>query len=93
MLTWKKTALTWPQAAPADGLGARQRGVGGYVLEEHLRELAGGVVRHVPVHAVAVGHLLPSAECRVSDKVLPDLQGPRTFRTRKLSGCPYIQML
>jgi len=41
-------------------------GVGGDVLEEHLRELASGVVRHVSVQAVAVGlgHLLLSAECR-----------------------------
>jgi len=42
----------------ADGLGARQRRVGGHVLEQHLRELAGGVVHHVPVHAVVVRHLL-----------------------------------
>ena len=42
----------------ADGLGARQRRIGGDVLVEHLRELAGGVVHHVPVHQVAVRHLL-----------------------------------
>jgi len=41
-----------------DGLGAWQRGVGGHVLGQHLRELAGVVVHHVPVHAVAVRHLL-----------------------------------
>jgi hypothetical protein len=41
----------------AHGLGARQRGVGGDVME-HLRELAGGVVHHVPVHAIVVGDLV-----------------------------------
>jgi len=70
-----------------DGLGARKRGVGEDVLEEHSHKLA------VPVPAVAVEHLLQSAESRVSDEVLPALQGPRKLRTRKLSGCPYIQML
>lgn len=48
-------------AVAADGaahvLGAGQRGVAGDVLE-HLRELAGAVVHHVPVHAVVVGNLL-----------------------------------
>ena len=77
-------------------------GVGGDVLEEHLRELASGVVRHVSVQAVAVGlgHLLLSAECREQSfrqgayiLAVAALQGPRTFRTRKLSGCPYIPML
>jgi len=52
-------------AVAADGaahvLGAGQRGVAGHVLE-HLGELAGAVVHHVPVHAVAVGHLLQRAE-------------------------------
>jgi len=44
----------------ADGLGAGQRGVAGDVLE-HLGELAGAVVHHVPVHAVVVGDLLRKA--------------------------------
>ena len=77
-----------------DGLGARKRGVGGDVLEEHSHKLA------VPVPAVAVEHLLQSAECREQSfrqgayiLAVAALQGPRTFRTRKLSGCPYIQML
>ena len=62
----------------------RQRGVGGDALEERLRGLAGGVVRHVSIQAVAVGlgHLLLKSRVQ---------QGPRKFRTRKLSGCPYIQ--
>ena len=38
-------------------LGAGQRGVAGDVLE-HLGELAGAVVHHVPVHAVVVRNLL-----------------------------------
>jgi hypothetical protein len=41
----------------AHGLGAGQRGVAGDVLE-HLGELPGAVVHHVPVHAVVVGDLL-----------------------------------
>jgi len=48
-------------AVAADGaahvLGAGQRGVAGHVLE-HLGELAGAVVHHVPVHAVVVRNLL-----------------------------------
>ena len=48
-------------AVAADGaahvLGAGQRGVAGDVLE-HLGELAGAVVHHVPVHAVVVRNLL-----------------------------------
>ena len=54
------TASPRPQAAQRMDLGARQRGVGGEVLEEGLRGLAGGVVRHVSIQAVAVGleHLL-----------------------------------
>jgi len=54
--------------SPANGLGHLVRGsvgVGGDVLEEHLRELASGVVRHVSVQAVAVGlgHLLQFRTC------------------------------
>uniref|UniRef100_A0A0A8ZH98 Umc1300 n=1 Tax=Arundo donax TaxID=35708 RepID=A0A0A8ZH98_ARUDO len=41
----------------ADGLGAGQRRVGGGILE-HLGELAGGVVHHVPIHLVAVRYIL-----------------------------------
>ena len=54
--------LAMAAGGAADGLGARQRGVGGHVLEEHLRKLAGGVVHHVPVHAVAVGDLRQGVE-------------------------------
>jgi hypothetical protein len=42
------------------GLGAGQRGVAGHVLE-HLGELPGAVVHHVPVHAVVVRDLLRRA--------------------------------
>jgi len=48
--------LAGPAGSTVDGLGARKRGVRGDVLEEHLHKLA------VPVPAVAVEHLLQSAE-------------------------------
>ena len=75
-------ALTWKRAGDAvDGPGARQGGVGGDVLEEHLRELAGGVVRHVPVHAAAVRHLLQSAVSGTSTRigVIRKLKGGKIF--------------
>jgi len=66
--------------SPANGLGHLVRGsvgVGGDVLEEHLRELASGVVRHVSVQAVAVGlgHLLLQLNmllCTGYTEILPD---------------------
>ena len=61
------------------------------ILNSILRRFAGDLA--VPVLAVAIERLPQSAESRVSDEVLPALQGPRKLRTRKLSGCPYIQML
>jgi hypothetical protein len=69
-------------AVAADGaahvLGAGQRGVAGDVLE-HLGELAGAVVHHVPVHAVVVRDLLRRFQQSISD-----CQHMRGFRFQKL---------
>ena len=53
-----------------------------------IGELAGGVVDHVPVHAVAVGHLLRRAEFQTGY-----LQGHDKFRKSEVqSDCSLIQV-
>ena len=53
-------------------------GDGDDVLEEHLRELAGGVVRHVSVQSRCCRTRTPPAECRVQRA---------EFQTRCLHPC------
>jgi hypothetical protein len=53
-LTWKKTALA--VAAGPQPAGGAAAGLGAGVVgsdEDHLREIAGRVVHHVPMQAVA----------------------------------------
>ena len=51
----KKIGIRHDVDLEEDGLGAGQHGVGGDILKEHLSELTGGMVHHVPIHEIAVG--------------------------------------
>jgi hypothetical protein len=69
----KKTDMMLPGSlvavagGAADGLGVGQRAGGGDVLEENLRELAGGVVHRPQCSGLpAIGHLQQNAEFQTS---------------------------